>query len=511
MMRLRRKRLVKFPALAGVIAAPPQAYASQVSVLDESETSLTDTDGRTVVIDVCGPLVQHPTSMGAYLGTQSYVDLREAFDSAVASAASVIVLRVDSPGGDFAGCLELARYMRETARDAGKRLVAFTDSNALSAAYALACSATEIVLTPSAMVGSAGVWAPLIDETVADRARGLNFAIVASGSQKAERNSHVPITEASVANLQAEIDAMAELLFSSVGEWRGLPAETVASWQGGQLMGSKAVANRFADRVVNDWTAFYATIGESQMGMKEARAAYRSALAKLAAEEGDDSKAAVAALASLDKDAEKQEAKAAEKDEPAEASDETEEPKSEEEEKKDGGAKAESEEEPPVPEKKEQAKAGAVDAVALAERIHKLEAERAAEKRAAQAKAAATKIATERAALLATRPDFGAQVRETLASASLDVVKRAVETWPRVDPTGAALEAYVPNATRGDTQKSPGEMPRGAFAKTEAEYIAERMAGPSGKGVGIVRGDKDLTLGFMTKGQARAALSKESK
>ncbi len=463
--------------------------------------------GERAVVTISGPLEQHSGWM-----SDSYDDIRARVNAAFESPAKEVVLRINSPGGDFAGSIELARELRAKAAATGKKLTAFTDSQALSAGYILACAATEIVITPSAFVGSVGVWAPMIDETRADAAKGLTVAIVASGARKTDGNPHVAITEDGVAALQAQVDAMAGLFFGFVQEARPMTPATIVGLQGSQQFGQLAKALHLADRIVLSWGEYLSstTSEASAMGKSygDHMAAHRANLEKCAAGDDEDAKAAQRDLKAWDekeaaaKAAEEEETK--KKEEGADAS-----AKASEGDEEQAAAKAEF---PPKEDDKKAAAKGGLRIVAsstpaeldFAQRLHALEVERTNEKEAAQ-----------RTALLATRPDFSAAVRKSLAGAPLAFLENAVKTWERgSNPSAVAAAALTPGGTRGETQTGSDEpvdrngMPRGFVGQSEEDFIdgAMRMKSATNPGVKII--GRELTMGFMSKDEARAALAK---
>lgn len=458
-----------------------------------------DPDTHSAIVDICGPLVQHGEG-GIF---QSYDEIRAGVVAALASDAERLVLHIASPGGDFAGSLELAREIRARALAAGKPVYAFTDTQALSAAYAIACSAERIVITPSATVGSVGVWAPLIDTVAQDRAAGVRIEIVASGTRKADRNPHVPITDDAVARLSEEVDAMAADFFGLVRDLRAGPPD-VEKLQGATEFGKRAVAAKLADVVVETFDAFLASVAANQEitmpKFLDERNAYRAKVAKMAAEDSEDGRMAADELARMKAEDEKKEAKAAEEEGEAEANAEDGDKDGDEMPKKE--AKAEGGEE--MPEKKAAASAHVIaptsNELTLAARVQALEASIAAEREA-----------SERKTLLASRPDFPKDVKATLAGASLDFVRKACTTWPRIATSAeTAAQALTPAATQG-----AGHVNRGASQmvgeETEAEFIARKMGFNTGKHNGIKAENHSLSLGFMTKEEARAHVAKLEK
>lgn len=389
----------------------------------EAPRAIFSEEGDYAVVDICGPLSQRP---GWW--SESYDEIRERFAAACQSSKPAVCLKIDSPGGDTMGNLELARDLRAMAATAGKRLVAFTDGAAQSAAYALACAAGEIVTTPSASVGSIGVWCPLVDVTAQDAMFGVKYYVAASGTAKNDRNPHTGITDEAFARLKAQVDLLAGNFAALVAEFRpSITVEAIAALEGADLFGPQGLAAGLSDRIVNSWQAFLANEEGSQMSKYDEA---MGALKRAAEGDDEDAKKAKKALKALEQPPEETEEDKKKKDDEAKA-------KAAEEEKKDT-----------------EAKALAANAMALAQRVQSLEADAAARVRSD----AALADARARAELMAKRPDFSEAVRATLASVPIAKLEEAVKTWPRVTATpGSSAAATVPAGA--------GEPPPGAGAR----------------------------------------------
>ena len=117
------------------------------------------------VIPIHGTLVKRTLGLEAASGLTSYQDIGAMLDAALADpGVTGILLDVDSPGGEASGSFELARRVREAA--AAKPIWAVANDAAFSAAYAIASSAERIVVTETGGVGSIGVIALHIDQSV---------------------------------------------------------------------------------------------------------------------------------------------------------------------------------------------------------------------------------------------------------------------------------------------------------------------------------------------------------
>jgi hypothetical protein len=340
---------------------------------------------------------------------------------------------------------------------------------------------------------------------------------VSSGARKLDHNPHSPITKGAVEATQLQVDDMARMFFSAVAEHRGVSVDAVMALEGAILLADRGAQLRLVDNVVDSWSEFLArprVKGNGPMAsMKEARSAYRSQLAKLAAEDSDDGREAASTLAAMAEEDEKMAKKAAKKAE-------SEKPKEEGE----GDAKSKSEDGPPMKEeskarseddekskaksedeeKEPHAAAASVEAktiFALTARVHALESDKAAKAEA-----------DERTALLATRPDFSAPVKASLEKAPIAFLREAVKDWPRGStPARASAAATFPGGSRGDHASADGAPAERDDDREEREpTIQERMRGPFAEGGGIrhLHGGRTVELGFMTHEQAKAFLEK---
>lgn len=160
-----------------------------------------------------------------------------------------IVIDVDSPGGTTAGCDELAAEI--LAARGKKPIYAHANCQMASAAYYIACSADEVIASPSAHVGSIGVYAAVKDESEALQKAGIKYTLVTYGENKAEGDPRVPVSASAIANIQQLVDAAGTMFDNHVSEARGVSASTVRSTYGQGRMFDAAHARKLGlvDRV----------------------------------------------------------------------------------------------------------------------------------------------------------------------------------------------------------------------------------------------------------------------
>lgn len=205
------------------------------------------------------------------------------FDEAMADASvGAIVIDINSPGGSVFGTVELADKIR-AARGA-KPIVAVANAYAASAAYWIATSADEIVVTPSGEVGSIGVWTAHEDFSKQYEMMGVKTSLVYAGKYKVEGNPFEPLTEEARAALQVSVDDSYDSFVKHVAKGRGRSVAEVRNGFGeGRMVGAaEAVKLGMADRVDTlDATIARLTGKAKPQGRSAATARRRLALANI--------------------------------------------------------------------------------------------------------------------------------------------------------------------------------------------------------------------------------------
>jgi signal peptide peptidase SppA len=201
-----------------------------------------------VVIPIHGSLVKRSLGMEAASGLTSYGEIAAMLDAALADPqVSGILLDIDSPGGEASGSFELARRVREVATQ--KPVWAVANDAAYSAAYALAASAQRLFVTETGGVGSIGVIALHVDQSVKDAKDGYHYTAITAGAHKNDYSPHEPLSDAAKTELQGEVDRLYAIFTEHVAAMRGLDMETVRATEAGLFFGSNAVTQGLADGV----------------------------------------------------------------------------------------------------------------------------------------------------------------------------------------------------------------------------------------------------------------------
>ena len=244
---------VAFEHSCGVLALDPHALNHSFSLPpnghdEDIETEIEDTGDVVGVVEIHGPLTQRAVShMCGY--SDGYDAIASRFEAAMCDEeVSRVVLLIDSPGGDCAGLFECVERMRAIkAAFPDKRVDAFAEEMAASAAYALATVADAIYLPRSGQLGSIGCVGIHVDETEAAKKAGLQFTVFRNPARKFEGNSIEPLTEEAAEAIQDRIDVLAAQFFELVAASRGLSVSAVRSLEGAMFSGPSAVKVGLAD------------------------------------------------------------------------------------------------------------------------------------------------------------------------------------------------------------------------------------------------------------------------
>lgn len=183
-----------------------------------------------------------------------------ALDQAIAAKGiKTIIMDFGSPGGEVTGIAEQGNRIAAAVANAGKPIYAFVDSQCCSAAYWLASQCTEIVATPSATLGSIGVYVAWFDPSVAMQLAGYKLEMFAAGDHKGMGMPGRPLSAAERDMLQARVDNVYQKFTAAVTS--GRPDVKKSTMQGQTFTGEQSLTNGLADLLVNDWSEFISALG----------------------------------------------------------------------------------------------------------------------------------------------------------------------------------------------------------------------------------------------------------
>jgi len=198
------------------------------------------------LIPVYGSLVRRGLGVDAASGLTAYSDIAGQIEAALADPRiEGILLDVDSPGGEAGGVFELGERIRLA--DAVKPVWALASDSAFSAAYAIACGASRLIVSRTGGVGSIGVIALHVDQSLRDAQDGYRFTAIYAGERKNDFSPHAPLTDAAAGRLQVEVDRLYGLFVGHVAAMRSLSEDAVRATQAGLFFGPEAVEAGLAD------------------------------------------------------------------------------------------------------------------------------------------------------------------------------------------------------------------------------------------------------------------------
>lgn len=237
---------IAFKAAGGEVS--PEEIRARFGTADDRPRP--QAPGKIAVMPVMGTLSHRMNLMSHASGGESYETLGQTFRSLVDDPKiDAIVLDIDSPGGSVSGVDELASEIYATR--GVKPVTAVANSLMASAAYWLGSAADEIVVTPSAIVGSIGVIAAHEDRSAMYEKLGVDVSLITAGRYKAENNPFEPMTEEGRAEIQKRVDEAYDRFVNTVARNRGVPGDFVRSGFGeGRVVGAQeAVRLGMADRI----------------------------------------------------------------------------------------------------------------------------------------------------------------------------------------------------------------------------------------------------------------------
>ncbi|QCR38953.1 S49 family peptidase [Nissabacter sp. SGAir0207] len=218
-----------------------------------------DVVGGIAIIPIHGTLVQKLGRLRPYSGMTGYDGIRQAFLTALTdSKVKGIMLDIDSPGGEVAGCFDL---VDEIYRARGtKPIWSVLTESAYSAGYALASAADRIVLPRTGGVGSVGVIVMHVDWTQKIKDDGLAVTIITYGDRKAESTPYRKLSEQARAAIQQDVNDMGQLFVSTVARNRGISEKILRETQAATFSAANGVELGLADAIAAPDAAFRALL-----------------------------------------------------------------------------------------------------------------------------------------------------------------------------------------------------------------------------------------------------------
>ena len=236
------------------------------------------------IIPIHGSLINRFGQCYGYVTGYNFI--RRQRDAAMADPdVTAIVYDVNSGGGEAAGCFELAD--ESFALRGTKPTISVVDSACYSAAYALASTSDQVVVTPTGGAGSVGVYTMHVDMSKMLENWGLEITLIHAGEHKVDGHPYAELPEEVRADMQKSVDATYNKFVESVARNRNLSVEAVKDTQARCYSADDALALGLIDSVASPLEAIRAflggpseasndeTTGDSLMELNEAKQAER--------------------------------------------------------------------------------------------------------------------------------------------------------------------------------------------------------------------------------------------
>lgn len=203
-------------------------------------------------IGVDGTLVHKLGGVEPYSGMIGYDCLDKIVRDAIENKeVGALLLDMDSPGGEVAGCFDFARKLQRLSGRGGgeKPIVAMANEMSCSAAYAIASACDAVMATETSVVGSIGVWTMLVDMTKGLSEKGIEVTMIRAGERKARGGPYESADDETFTKLEAWVDETWQIFAQLVADNRPITKQAVLGLEGDWFTGSDALDLGLVDAV----------------------------------------------------------------------------------------------------------------------------------------------------------------------------------------------------------------------------------------------------------------------
>lgn len=203
--------------------------------------------GSTRVIPVAGTIGYKVGNIAKSCGVADVMDVKGWINEALNDASVTgMILHISSPGGGVSGVPELAQFINQASKT--KNIIGYTDDLAASAGYWIAAACNEIYATPTAEVGSVGVYSYILTYEDMYKQAGVTPHLFKDGKYKGMGLEGMPLTDEQKAYLQGEVNKISGLFKGFVKDQR---ANVTDEQMQGQTSMAYEVVGSLVDHIVN--------------------------------------------------------------------------------------------------------------------------------------------------------------------------------------------------------------------------------------------------------------------
>lgn len=239
-------------------ASQPIEWSGEPNQASYTSQPVATKGGNIHVLKLHGTIMPRADFMTQMSGGVSLESFGKAFQAAADDPnGAAIVLDGNTPGGMVDLVPETANMIYKARRE-GRPIVAVANTMIASAGYYLAAAADEIVVSPSANIGSIGVYTMHDDLSGRLAEMGIDRTVISRGERKTERLPYGPLSAEAKAAIKANVSVSYDMFTSDVAKFRGVSVSTVRAdpenaeehFGGGRMYHAKeAVRLGMADRV----------------------------------------------------------------------------------------------------------------------------------------------------------------------------------------------------------------------------------------------------------------------
>lgn len=184
-------------------------------------------------LKLAGTLVPRTGSMRPYCGLIPSIQIANIVDTV---NEGTLIMHWDSGGGNIIGISELAASVKR-AKERGVEVISFTDTLMASAAYWAACHSNTIVASPSAIVGSIGVYSVVTKRAENDQYKTHIFK---AGGKKAFGHPNLEMTEEESEHFSSGVQKSYDLFVKDVALGLGYDEKRIRDTEAGTYTGLEA-------------------------------------------------------------------------------------------------------------------------------------------------------------------------------------------------------------------------------------------------------------------------------
>jgi signal peptide peptidase SppA len=230
----------------------PKAAENGITKL--SSNNAETAEDKTAVLFFSGIIGKHLSAMDvACAGGLDNNTIAESLKLVAADdSIKTVILHLDTPGGTVHGVPEVAAQIRKLTES--KLVIGFVDSLCASAGYWIISGCDYIFATPSADVGSVGVYCAMMDYCAWMEQNGMKTELFKAGELKAMGMPGTTLSDGMREKLQADVDELYSDFVADVQLGRAKDSKEIDSkyLQGQTHSAKNALAAGLIDGVVND-------------------------------------------------------------------------------------------------------------------------------------------------------------------------------------------------------------------------------------------------------------------